>query len=171
MHIETPVPSCLVRAPHLSLQGETNLVVPAGAFTWLNRHHDTPSAQSAPGKYAQGARQQPGRAGHAAPVDESPHPSGQAESDVQPWQPRPKQTRGDGRAFKSTDVGWRADSNYWKNPKPATNPSSSPASPSRQSARTSFNAPGALGAQAPGSSRQQSAQQEPAKASQAPRLR
>ena len=153
--------------------------MPAGAFTWLNRHHDAPAAQqdgagnaqAGRSRLTQNARRLPGDLGSTPPAGAVPYPSRQAESEARSQQPQQEQSRGESRAFKSTDVRWRSDSTYWKAPRPAGNLGSGPQSPSRQSASIPklIPIPRAQDSQAP--SWQQSARHEPAKASQAPRLR
>ena len=153
------------------------LTVPAGAFTWLNRHHDASAAQqdssrdvqAGRSRLTQKARQRPGNLGSAPPADAVPCPSRQGESAAGSQQPQQEHSRGESRAFKSTDARWRSDSTYWKGPRPAGNPSSSPQSPSRQPASVPKWAPRAQDPQAPSS--QQGARHEHAKGSQAPRLR
>ena len=151
--------------------------VPAGAFTWLNRHHDSSAAQqngardaqARSGRLTEGARQPSGKLSSTAPVRASQQHRRQPESKASSAQLQQEQSRADSRAFKSTDAGWQSDSAYWKSSNPGSTPGSRPQSPSGQSASVPNWVPRAPNSQA-GSS-QQSARPEPAKASQAPRLR
>lgn len=158
--------------------GRDEFTVPAGAFTWLNRHHDPPAARrdggrdmrAGTGRLTQSARQQSGKLGSAPPGKASPQPRRQAESRPSSQQPQPEQQQQEqNRAFKSTDAGWRSDSNYWK----STASGKGPQTLNGQSASVPKWGLRAEGSQANSSqqSPQQSAQHKPANSSQAPRLR
>ena len=152
--------------------------VPAGAFTWLNRHHDFSAAQQGgagdmparSGRLTESLRQPSVKLSSTAPMRASQQPRRQPESEASSAQPQQEQSRADSRAFKSTDAGWESDSSYWKSSKPGSTPGSRPQSSSGQSASMPNWVPRAAAPQSPSS--QQSGRPEPAKASQAaPRLR
>ena len=154
--------------------GRDEFTLPAGAFTWLNRHHDPSAArrdggrdmQAGTGRLTQSARQQSGKLGSTPPGRALPQPRRQAESRPSSQQPQSEQQQQEqNRAFKSTDAGWRSDSNYWK----STTSARGPQTLDGQSASVPKWGLRAEGSHAKSS--QQSAQHKPASSSQAPRLR